>query len=264
LASVVPDEAEPDEDSEPEEDEEPEDESLSEASEEAAAAAERPRPPTPSLSRFVMVFLFLLGFWAIVDRSLALFFGNAAGVVLWPVIGFNGALPVLTILLAGVLTTTISSVLRDYLTDWVNMARTQKILRALQRERLDAVRKGSQSRIKALQEYQASISKDLMDVQFAPMKSMALTMFMFIVLFTWLSVLVYEHLVPLGNQWIAVPWSANTDLVSVYVFPSWILLYSLLAIPFGQIVARVLKFIRFRRRLDEMGVPLEADASDAA
>jgi len=259
LASPVPDEPESDEAPEPEDDEAPEPEE-----DEAPEAPTRRAPPAPSLSRFVMVFLFLLGFWAIIDRSLALFFGNAANLVLWPAIGFNGQLPVLTILLAGILTTTISSILRDYLTDWVKMARTQKILRALQRERIDAMRKGNQGKIKALTQYQASINKDLMEVQFAPMKSMAITMFMFIVLFTWLSVLVYDVLVVRGNQWIAVPWSSNADLLAAYVFPSWILLYSLLAIPFGQIVARVLKYIRFRRRLEEMGVPLEAGAGDAA
>lgn len=234
-----------------------------EESDQEAAPTARPRPQAPSLSRFLMVFLFLLALWAIIDRSTATAFGNAANVVLWPLIGFNGQLPVLTILLAGILTTTVSSILRDYLTDWVKMARTQKILRALQKERLDAMRKGNQSKIKALTEYQMSINKDLMEVQFAPMKSMALTMFMFIVLFTWLSFLVYDILVVRGNQWIAVPWSPNTDLLVAYVFPSWILLYSLLALPFGQIVARVLKYIRFRRRLEGMGVPIEADAGSA-
>jgi hypothetical protein len=37
-----------------------------------------------------------------------------------------------------------------------------------------------------------------------------------------------------------------------------------LAIPFGQIITRVLKYIRFRRRLEEMGVPLRAGPSETA
>lgn len=231
---------------------------------EEAEEVQRPRVQTPSLSRFLMIFLFLLGFWAIIDRSLANAFGVAAGVVLWPLIGFGGQLPVLTILLAGLLTTTISSILRDRLTDWVKTARTQKILRALQKERMDAHRKGNQAKVKELTEYQASIQKDLMDLQFTPMKATALTLFMFIVMFTWLSLVVYGTLVSEGNYWIAVPWSSNVDLLVAYVFPSWILLYSLLAIPFGQIVARILKYLRFRRRLEEMGLPLQADAGEAA
>lgn len=225
---------------------------------------QRPAAQPPSLTRFLMIFLFLLGFWAIIDRNLANAFGVAAGLVLWPLIGFGGGLPVLTILLAGLLTTTISSILRDRLTDWVKTARTQKILRALQKERMDALRKGNQTKVKELTAYQTSIQKDLMDLQFTPMKATALTLFMFIVLFTWLSLVVYGTLVAEGNYWIAVPWSSNADLLAVYVFPSWILLYSLLAIPFGQIVARVLKYLRFRRRLEEMGLPLQADAGEAA
>jgi len=42
------------------------------------------------------------------------------------------------------------------------------------------------------------------------------------------------------------------------------LLYSLLAIPFGQIVVRVLKYIRFRRRLQAMGVPLRPGVDETA
>src|SRR5438128_684411 len=48
------------------------------------------------------------------------------------------------------------------------------------------------------------------------------------------------------------------------VFPSWVLLYSLLALPFGQIVVRVLKYFRFRRRLQAMGVPLRAGPDETA
>src|SRR5256886_13415758 len=68
----------------------------------------------------------------------------------------------------------------------------------------------------------------------------------------------------LGNQWIAVPWSNHVYLNSVYVLPSWVLLYSLLAIPFGQIITRVLKYVRFRRRLEKMGVPLRPGPAAAA
>lgn len=101
-------------------------------------------------------------------------------------------------------------------------------------------------------------------MQTTPIKSMAWTLFLFIVIFTWLRLFVDVVLNNLGNQWIAVPWSNHVYLNSVYVLPSWVLLYSLLAIPFGQIITRVLKYVRFRRRLEKMGVPLRPGPADAA
>ncbi|HWM51146.1 MAG TPA: hypothetical protein VNO76_07355, partial [Thermoplasmata archaeon] len=98
----------------------------------------------------------------------------------------------------------------------------------------------------------------------SPYKTMAWTYILFIVVFVWLRLFVDITLANLGNQWIAVPWSNHVYLNSAYVLPSWVLLYSLLAIPFGQIITRVLKYIRFRRRLEEMGVPLRAGPSETA
>src|SRR5439155_1370789 len=169
--------------------------------------------------------------------------------------GFGGLLPVLTILLAGLLTTTIGSIIRDRYTNWVKMARTQKVMAAWRKEQMEAMRKGQQTRLSQLKEAQQGFMKDSMEVQTAPMKSMAWTMFMFIVIFTWLRLFVDVVLQDHGNQWIAVPWSNHLFLNSVYLFPSWVLLYSLLALPFGQIVVRLLKYFHFRRRLQAMGVP---------
>jgi len=171
---------------------------------------------------------------------------------------------VLTILLAGILTTTIGSIIRDRYTNWVKMARTQKVMTAWRKEQMEAMRKGQQTRLSQLKEAQQGFMKDSMEVQTAPMKSMAWTMFMFIVIFTWLRLFVDVVLQDHGNQWIAVPWSNHLFLNSVYLFPSWVLLYSLLALPFGQIVVRLLKYFHFRRRLQAMGVPLRPGPDETA
>jgi uncharacterized membrane protein (DUF106 family) len=235
---------------------------------ESVESAEPARPAMafsrPSLTRFIMIFLGLLAIWALIDPQLGQAFALIANVALMPMIGFGGALPVVTILLAGMLTTTVSSLIRDHYTNWVKMARTQKIMSAWRKEQMDAVRKGQTTKLEKLKEAQQSFVKDTMEMQATPLKSMAWTMFMFIVIFTWLRLFVDSVLLNQGNQWIAVPWSNHVYLNSVYVFPSWILLYSLLAIPFGQIITRVLKYVRFRRRLEAMGVSLRAEAGDGA
>jgi len=236
--------------------------------EESTETAPLARPPAPfsrpSLTRFLMIFLFLLALYAIIDPAVGAGFAGYADKVLSPMFGFGGTLPVLTILLAGLLTTTIGSIIRDHYTNWVKMARTSKVMGAWRKEQMEALRKGQQTRLAQLKEAQQGFMKDQMEVQTAPMKSMAWTMFMFIVIFTWLRLFVDVVLQGLGNQWIAVPWSTHVFVNAVYVFPSWVLLYSLLALPFGQIVVRVLKYFRFRRRLQAMGVPLRAGPDETA
>src|SRR5437667_3525123 len=243
------------------------DDSGSAEVEESAETVPPARPPTPfsrpSLTRFLMIFLFLLALYAIIDPAVGTGFASFANLALFPMFGFGGTLPVLTILLAGLLTTTIGSIIRDHYTNWVKMARTQKVMSAWRKEQMEAMRKGQQTRLAQLKEAQQGFMKDQMEVQTSPMKSMAWTWLIFIVVFTWLRLFIDNVLQNLGNQWIAVPWASHVYLNGVELnfplFTHWLLLYSLLALPFGQIVVRVLKFIHFRRRLQAMGVPLRAE-----
>src|SRR5436853_7852930 len=129
---------------------------------------------------------------------------------------------------------------------------------------MEATRKGQTTRLAKLKEAQQAFMKDTMEMQTTPLKSMAWTLFLFIVIFTWLRLFVDVTLSNLGNQWIAVPWSDHVFLNSAYLFPSWVLLYSLLAIPFGQIVTRVLKYVRSRRRLEGLGVTPHLGPAGAA
>ncbi len=213
-----------------------------------------------SFTRFMMIFLFLLAIVAIFDQQMALGFGAIAGLILYPVIGFGGHFPVVTILIAGALTTTVSSVLRDHYTDWVKMVRFQKVNGAWQRDYREAMRKGNKSKMDKLQKVRQGFMKDQMDIQLNSMKPLAWTFFLFIVLFAWLNVFVNQTLLIFGGQYFAVPWASNVYVDYVpFLFPSWILIYSLLAIPIGQILTRVLKYIRFKRKLDAMGVPIRPE-----
>jgi uncharacterized membrane protein (DUF106 family) len=207
-----------------------------------------------------MIFLGLLAIWTIIDPSLSQTLGAGAGFVLYPLIGFGGAAPVITILIAGLLTTSISSVLRHHYTDWIKMMRFQRTSAALRKEQMDALRKGNQSQVAKYREIQQELMRKNMDIQFAPMKSMAWTLFLFVVIFTWLRFFVDQVLAGMGNQYFAVPWSTRVFFDAAYLFPSWILLYSLLALPFGQIMARLLKYIRFRRVLLERHLSLKPES----
>src|SRR2546426_12276445 len=145
--------------SEEESEAQPETEKFPKPEEKAASPPTTPRAP-PSFSRFIMIFLGLLAVYAIISPDVGIGFASIANVALFPVIGFGGALPTLTILLAGLLTTTISSVIRDHYTNWVKMARTQKGMGAWRKEQMEAMRKGQTTRVAQLKEAQQGFMKD--------------------------------------------------------------------------------------------------------
>lgn len=225
--------------------------------------AQRAKAPAPSFRRFLMIFLFILGLYVAFVPGAGEPFAAALGVILNPLLGFNGAFPVITILLAGILSTTISSILRHFTTDWVSMARANRTLSALRKDQFEAQKKGNQARVKKLREVQMEMMADVSKVQFASMKSFAYTFLFFVVLFLWLRAeFVDQTLTALDNLLFAVPWSFDALLTDTFLFPTWVLLYSLLAIPFSQIVQRVLKYVSFSRRLRarEPGATPEAPA----
>ena len=244
------------------------DETEEEAKDEAEAPPLRPRPtPRQSFSRFIMIFLGILALYVLIFPDVGRSFGLVAGAILEPVIGFDGRYPVITILLAGLLTSTVSSVVRHFFTPWSKMARMNATMGAFRKEQMEAFRKQNTNRVQKLREKQSEAMTEFQDVQILPLKLMAYTIFFFVVIFTWLRLFVDERLTSMGNLYFAVPWSFNTYVHAAYVFPSWILLYSLLAIPFSQVVQRVLKYFTFRKRLQDLGViteftPPEEEAAD--
>ncbi len=211
-----------------------------------------PQLGQPSFSRFFMIFLLIMGLYVAFVPGAGEPFALALGVVLNPLLGFEGRFPVITILLAGLLSTTISSIVRHRFTDWVEMARSSRTVGALRKDIFDAMKKGNTARVKRLQEVQRELSIEMSQVQLTSMKSMAYTFLFLIILFIWLGgAFVTSTLAASDNMYFAVPWSFDTVFTGVYLFPAWVLLYSLLAIPFSQIVQRVLKYWSFSRRLQE-------------
>lgn len=221
-------------------------------------------PPTPrqSFTRFLLIFLGILALYAMFVPEAGTAFSQAAGVVLDPLLGFGGRYPVITILLAGLLMTTVSSVLRHFMTPWIRMARMNKIMGAFQKESMEALRKGNTNKVEKLREKRQEMMSEFSDIQMVSFKQMAATLLMFVVFFAWLRGFVDLTLAQGGNLFFAVPWSANAYFSDTYVFPSWVLLYSLLALPFGQVLQRVLKYFTFRRRLQERGVLTETTAPE--
>ncbi len=230
------------------------------------APAPPARPPQSlrqSLSRFALIFLGILAIYAFLFPDVGRELAGGAGAILFPLIGFGGHYPVITILIGGLLTTTISGILRHFMTPWVKMAKMNKLSQALSKESMEAMRKGNLSKAQKLREKRMEMMAQYSNIQWVTLKQLAATFLLFIVFYTWLNLDFMQNvLVPAGNVYFSVPWSWNTYYFDAYLLPVWLLLYSLLAIPFGQVLQRVLKYFSFRRRLEELGALSEMTAPE--
>lgn len=208
------------------------------------------QPQPMSMSRMIMIFIMILAIFILFDQDLRSGLGTAVGFVLEPIVGFGGQYPVVTLFLTGMIMTSITVILRHFLTDYIEQVKSQKIIAAFNKELRNARLENNTFKIKKLTEMQPEIMQKSMKVSTQQLKLMPITMIVIIPIFAWLAVFVGD----LSNSYIAVPWATDVNLNSSIVLPIWILLYSLISIPFGQILIRTLRFIEFRKRFQELEV----------
>jgi len=196
--------------------------------------------------------------------------GTAAGFVLDPIIGFNGALPLLTILLASIVLVVLTTVIRHFMVDWIQTARMQEAMRLFQKEFMEARKSNNTYKIKKLTEAQPEVMQMQAEMSTEQMKPMAFTMLLVVPIFAWLGTFILA-VVTMGNHVVEVPWDAHWELDMLTAppehkwyllgfLPRWIVLYSLFGIPFGQIAQKILKLYEYRN-VDLDGDGIKAGAN---
>jgi uncharacterized membrane protein (DUF106 family) len=200
------------------------------------------------MSRFFTIFMFILAVFVMFDPVLRDALGNIVGMGLGPVIGFGGNYPTLTLILAGIVMTGLTIVVRHFFTDYVQQAESQKIVGAFNKELRKARLDNNTFKTKKLMEQQPKIMEKSMKMTGSQLKLMPVTLLIVIPIFAWVAFFMNQVTSPL----IAVPWSYNVDLniLAMGFFPNWVLLYSLISIPFGQILSRLLRYYDFKKRLN--------------
>ncbi len=187
------------------------------------------------------------------DRGLRDQLGEALGNVLYPIIGFGGDYPILTLMFAGTIMITFSTLVRDVFMDWVEMAENQKISSKFRKELMEAKRANKQSKVKKMEKRQDEISKMSMKSFKPQLKSMAITMIVVITIFGWL----WQFTGDLPNKSFSVPWALNATLTDPLAewcfipFPQWIGVYMLISLPLTQVLMVLLKTYDFKKRLQE-------------
>jgi uncharacterized membrane protein (DUF106 family) len=207
------------------------------------------KPPSGTSPMMLMMFMLLMMI-ILIDPRIRSGMGMALDPVLTPVLGFDFHFPLITLFLAGLMSITFSTVLRHFTTNWMELARIQKVQSAFNKEMRDARLKNDTAKLKKLQEKQPEIMKMSLQISSSQMKMMPITMIFVIPIFVWLSIFMYQ----LPVRTISVPWASKVSLLvgSVCFFPNWIILYSLLSIPFSQVLQRLLKLYKFREKIAEL------------
>jgi len=208
------------------------------------------RPARPDFgNQLITLMAFLFMMYIMFTPSLRAALGKLVGIPLAPLIGFNGHLVILTLLFAGLLTSIFTISVRHLFMDWIGQARTQRITSAFQKEMREARLSNNTYKLKRLQELQPEILSQSMKSSQTQLKLMPVTMIVVIPIFAWLATYVYADM---PSTAFAVPWAFNTNLLSSNIFPNWIILYSLLTLPFGQVFTRALKYFSFKSRLKKL------------
>jgi len=226
----------------------------------SAGALGATKPKKSPVSTFLLFASFILVILILFNPQLRVMLGNAAGVVLQPVIGFGYNYPVLTIFLASALLVAGTTAIRHFLIDWVNMARVQEIMRTFQKEFAEARKSNNTYKLKKLTDAQPEVMSLQAEMSSEQMKPMAFTMLLVIPIFAWLSQFVAQ--VPIGHEFIHVPWDPHYVMSQtrdnwwqLKWFPRWIIVYSLFGIPLGQITQRALKLWEYRHHDLEATAP---------
>jgi uncharacterized membrane protein (DUF106 family) len=224
----------------------------------AGGAGKGGRPQRPEFgSQLVMLMAFMVAIVVLFDNNLRQTLGNIVGIGLMPLVGFGGDYPVITLVCTGLIMTFFSVTVRHFFIDWVAMARNQRMMSAFQKEMREARTTNNTFKLKKLTEIQPQMTAQSLKSTQAQFKLMPMTMIVIIPIFAWLSNFVSQDL---SSTIFSVPWEFNADMKNSNVLPNWILLYSLVTIPFGQVLQRTLKFFSFSKKLHQLEHEEEDDA----
>ena len=199
--------------------------------------SEEPAKP-PAMGGMLLTMLFMM--YIIMNEDLRNGMGAFAGSILEPRIAFDHQYPAVTFLLAGVTMISLTTIIRHVLIDWESMAETQNKMNAYNKEMGEARKSGNEARMRKLTAMQPQVMVLQSEMMSNQMRPMMFTMMIAIPIIMWLRIFVEG----MDHPVLSLPWEGNYDLNdNLWFLPHWILVYSALSLPFGQILMRGLKLV---------------------
>lgn len=189
----------------------------------------------------LLLMMILLMMMFFIMPTLGPILGVYFGIVLEPVIGFNGNYPILTLFFAGVIVVFLSSLLTNFFTDWKRMGEAQETSKAFQKEIQKARKEGNTNRVSKLMKMQPEIMKKQTEASGGMMKPMVFLIIFIWPIFMWLRFFLSD----LPHYYFTVPWASQ---VSFFSWPfgfgqAWLWLYLIFSMIIGQLIRQILKYI---------------------
>ena len=216
-----------------------------------AGGQQAPMPDMSNMWRMMIIMILIFGLYFIDGGDHVI--GKTLNVV-FQFIDFGGEYPVVTLMIMGSIMILLSSVLRTLMTDSLEQQKAQAFSSAFNKELRQARLDNNLYKVKKLMELQPVMMQKSMESSNQMMKSMPYTMLIVVPIFLWVRYFVDVTLGNAGTQIISVPWAMGAIcLTDVYWFlPAWILIYSLISIPLGQIIMRLVRAYQFKRHLSSL------------
>ncbi|MDR0523272.1 MAG: EMC3/TMCO1 family protein [Candidatus Methanoplasma sp.] len=192
----------------------------------------------------MMIMLAITQFWEPVGMALNTVF---------QVMAFDGRYPVLTLILAGLTMITISTVIRSYMTDFVAQARNQHMSSELNKEMRKARIENNLYKLKKLEEQRPVVMAKSMEAQGQMMKVMPITMIVIIPIYAWVRYFLGTTVMAASPELLVIniPWGPVNLMESLWIMPIWIVVYTMISLPIGQLENRLIRYILIKKRLGE-------------
>lgn len=191
---------------------------------------------------FIFMIFFVFGNPSVQNAMLS--FGDA---VFYPIIGFGGAYPILTLFSAGLLVVVLSSTLTNFFTDWKKMGQSQETSKSFQKELQKARREGNTNRVQKLMKMQPEIFKKQQEASGGMMKPMLFLMVFIWPIFIWLRGDAYTGMGFLSNLdhfYFTVPWANNVSVFTKpFLMQAWLWLYLIFSMIVGQVIRQGIKYL---------------------
>lgn len=187
----------------------------------------------------LLLFVMILIFGDANIRNLVAYSLNSAFA---PLIGFSGANPLLTIILAGVIVVFLSSFFTHLFTNWKAMGQAQEASKAFNKEITKARREGNTNRMQKLMKMQPQIMKMTTQSSGGMMKSMFFLFIFIAPIFIWLT---YFIGTVVHYDYFTVPWANGVSLFgkASFLMSNWFFLYLIFSFLAGQLIRQGLKWI---------------------
>ena len=191
--------------------------------------------------------------------------GWALNFVFERLIGFGGNFVVPTLMLAGIIMIGSSTIIRTLMMDTMAQAKNSKVMSAFNAELRQARIENNLYKIKKLTEQQKVMMSKSMESSMKMMKTLPITMIIVIPIFAWvgffLSGAPSMGIGPVASSTVIhVPWAWDVNIAeSLWKFPMWIFIYTLITIPFGQLVSRLIRWYQYKKRLEKLDSVKEAE-----